>query len=105
MSVNVETSCNSAATSAPLNSLERTTDAMHRIYFCVRDLPTWYAIMAEARSQFNRSWRAQPKVRRKLEQQLWQPQDQWVWFEVPDPAFATWIGVKLGVGSKIKAGK
>jgi hypothetical protein len=24
---------------------------------------------------------------------------------VPDPAFATWIGVKLGVGSKIKAGK
>jgi hypothetical protein len=33
------------------------------------------------------------------------PQDQWVWFEVPDPAFATWIGVKLGVGSKIKAGK
>ena len=105
MSVNVETSCSSVATSAPLNSLERTTDAMHRIYFCVRALPTWYAIMAEARSQFGRSWRAQPKVKRKLERQLWMPHDQWVWFEVPDPAFATWIGVKLGVGSKIKAGK
>ena len=78
---------------------------LHRIYFCVRDLPTWYAIMQEARTQFGKSWRAQSKVRRKLERQSWAPQDQWVWFEVPDPSFASWIAVKLGVGSKTKAGK
>jgi hypothetical protein len=78
---------------------------LHRIYFCVQGLTTWYAIMEEARSQFGRGWRAQPKVRRKLERQSWMPQDQWVWFEVPDPAFASWIAVKLGVGSKIKTGK
>jgi hypothetical protein len=78
---------------------------LHRIYFCVRDLPTWYAIMKEARSQFSSSWRAQPKVRRKLERQLWTPTDYWVWFEVPDLAFATWVSVKLGVRTRIEAGK
>ena len=78
---------------------------LHRIYFCVRDLPTWYAIMQEARTQFGKSWRAQSKVKRRIERQMWMPQDQWVWFEVPDSAFASWIAVKLGVGSKIKADK
>jgi hypothetical protein len=105
MSVNVETTCNDVATSAPLNSLEKTTGAMHRISVCVRDLPTWYAIMAEARRQFGRNWRAQPKVKRKIERQLWMPQDQWVWFEVPDPAFVSWISVKLGVRARIEVGK
>jgi hypothetical protein len=78
---------------------------LHRIYFCVHGLPTWYAIMGEARTQFGKSWRAQPRVKRKLERHTWTPQEHWVWFEVPDPVFASWIAVKLGVGSKIKAGK
>jgi len=82
-----------------------TDTAFHRIYFCVRDLPTWYAVMGEARQQFGRNWRAQPKVRRRIERQSWLPQDLWVWFEVPDPVFATWVSVKLGVASRIEAGK
>jgi hypothetical protein len=105
MSVNVETSCDSVATSAPLDSLDRTTGSMHRISVCVQDLLTWYAVMAEARRQFGRNWRAQPKVKRKIERQLWVPQDVWVWFEVPDPSFVTWVSVKLGVRARIEAGK
>ena len=91
--------------SAPSNRRKHSTDTMHRIYFCVENLPMWYAIMREARLQFHRNWRAQSKVKQKLERGLWITVGHWVWFEVPDPAFASWIGVKLGVRSKIEAGK
>ena len=84
------------------------TDAqLHRIYFCIQDLPMWYAIMREARVQFGRNWRGQPKVKRRLERLVWAPGDhcQWVWFEVPDLAFVTWAAVKLGVKSSLTPGK
>ena len=82
-----------------------TDNQLHRIFVCVKDLPTWYAVMGEARQQFGRNWRGQPKVRRRIERQLWLPQDLWVWFEVPDPAFVTWVSVKLGVRARVEAGK
>jgi hypothetical protein len=82
-----------------------TDNQLHRILVCVRDLPTWYAVMGEARQQFGRNWRGQPKVRRRIERQAWHPQDQWIWFDVPDPAFATWVSVKLGVRSRVEATK
>jgi hypothetical protein len=71
---------------------------MHRITFEIGNVDTWYKIMAEARSQFGKGWRGQPKVKRKLES--WRPAGAApirVWFEVPDPSFATWVAVKLGV--------
>jgi hypothetical protein len=107
MSVNVETSCDSVATSAPLNSFNGTAGTLHRIYFCVDTLPTWYAIMREARQQFGRNWRCQPKVKRRLERLAWAAEDrgQWIWFEVPDLSFVTWASVKLGVKSSLRTGK
>ena len=83
------------------------TDAqLHRIYFCIQDLPTWYAIMREARAQFGRNWRCQPKVKRRIERLVWAiDHNQWIWFEVPDPAFVTWAAVKLGVRSSDQPGK
>jgi hypothetical protein len=86
-----------------------TEPTLHRIYFCIQDLPTWYAIMREARNQFGRNWRGQPKVKRRIERlsYSWAVDDQslWVWFEVPDLAFATWAAVKLGVRSSDQPGK
>jgi hypothetical protein len=107
MSVNVETPCDSVATSAPLNSFDGTTGTLHRIYFSISDLPTWYAIMREARQQFGRNWRCQPKVKRRLERLAWHLGDHYhsIWFEVPDLSFATWAAVKLGVKSSTTPGK
>ncbi len=59
--------------------------------------------MKECRREFDRNWTCQSKVLRKLSAnkkfgyytmtKLPIP----VWFEVPDPAFATFVAVKLGL--------
>lgn len=97
MSVEIAVSMSSMPQS--LDSLKMVTPlAMHRITFEIKNLDTWYKIMAEARTQYGKNWRAQPKTKRKLSG--WKMYDGAlvkVWFEVPDPTFATWCAVKLGV--------
>jgi len=97
MSVNIAVSALSMPQS--LDSLKIVTPlGMHRITFEIDRVETWYKIMAEARAQFGKNWRGQPKAKRKLES--WRPQGSpsvRVWFDVPDPSFATWVAVKLGV--------
>jgi hypothetical protein len=78
---------------------------LYRIYFLIHDVSVWYAIMREARIQFGNNWRSQPRIKKKLLRQKWQPANQTVWFEVPNPAFASWVGIKLGVVPKAAAGK
>lgn len=88
----------SSALSMPqsLDSLKSVTPlGMHRVVFQVSKLETWYKIMAEARSQFGKNWKAQPRIRRKLTR--WNAELTSIWFDVPDPAFGTWCAVKLGV--------
>ena len=70
---------------------------MHRITFKVMSLKQWYAIMAEARHMYDKNWRSQPRVKRRLERFRWKEEPVRIWFEVPDPAFATWCAVKLAV--------
>jgi hypothetical protein len=72
-----------------------TAQTMCRIVFEINDTTTWYAVMQEARSMFGKNWRCQGNVRRKLE---WgSNKSVQVWFEVPDPQFATWVSLKLAV--------
>ena len=54
--------------------------------------------MRECRAWFRAGWRTMPKVRRKLNHRQ-RPQETtlMVWFEVPDPGFATWISVKYSL--------
>ena len=97
MSVEIAVSTSSMPQS--LDSLKIVTPLdMHRITFEISNLEVWYKIMAEARSQYGKNWRAQPKVKRKLSgwRAAGSPPIK-VWFEVPDPTFATWCAVKLGV--------
>lgn len=77
---------------------EATTLIMHRIIFAVPNIETWYKIMNEARQQFGKDWRCQPRVRRKFTS--WRPRNAdpvKIWFDVPDSSFSTWCAVKLGV--------
>lgn len=94
MSVEIETSALSMSKS--LDSLKKTPLPMHRIIFEIVGTEKWYQIMAEARSQFGKNWRGQPRVKRKLVTS-WNQKTVQVWFDVPDPSFATWCAVKLGV--------
>ena len=51
--------------------------------------------MRECRSWFGRKWRTMSKVRRKLNARYMSRGHMvMVWFEVPDPRFATWVSVK-----------
>lgn len=100
MSVNVETSSQDPVLemSKPLGSLKETNLVMHRIYFDLGTVESWYAIMREARAMYGRNWRSQSHVKRKLTR-TWAMSNQTerVWFEVPDPEFGTWCALKLAV--------
>ena len=77
---------------------------MHRIWFDLRDTETWYAVMKEATTLYGRNgWKGQPRVRRRLEKFVWERNrpENYVWFEVPDPSFATWISVKYSVQVRV----
>lgn len=95
MSVEIGTAAESMSES--LSSLKTTPSVMHRITFLLIDKSQWYGIMAEARTLYEKNWRAQPRVKRKLERNRWNKEPVKVWFEVPDPTFATWCAVKLAV--------
>jgi hypothetical protein len=97
--------------SKSLDPLKETAQDLHRFWFLLSDEKQWYAIMAECRAWFGKNWKCQPKVRRKLESSNWQHQrkPQLIWFDIPDPKFATWVSVKHSVqvhsDSKLKSDK
>ena len=93
MTVKIEGSALSIPES--LDSLKITPLVMHRIWLQVDNVDQWYAVMAEARTMFGKNWRGQSRVKRKLTRN-WPGVDQSVkvWFDVPDPAFATWVAIK-----------
>ena len=97
MSVEIGTSALSMFES--LDSLKTTPLVMHRIQVELSDVKTWYAVIRELNHVFGAgNWKGQSHVRRRLENLIWNPdQTIWVWFEVPDPKFATWFAVKLAV--------
>jgi hypothetical protein len=95
MSVDIEATAQSMPKS--INSLKTTPPGMHRITFGLTTTTQWYRIMAEARATYGTNWRAQPRVKRKLERNGWVKSVVPVWFEVPDSAFGTWCAVKLAV--------
>jgi hypothetical protein len=107
MTVNIEGSASSILES--LDSLSETPLVMHRIWFQLHTVKEWYAVMKEARAMFGKNWRTQSRVKRRLENNnLWGlnvTQTVPVWFEVPDPAFATWVAVKHAVIAGVVGGK
>jgi len=91
-----------------LDSLKITTLPMHKLYFELSSLDSWYAIMRDARAQFGKNWQGQPHVRRRLERERALGSNQsytlCVWFKVPDPRFGTWIAIKHAV-RQVESGK
>ncbi len=85
--------------SMSIDPLKTTAQELHRFWFEVGSVEQWYEIMRECRIWFGKNWRCMPKVRRKFNRNTprlaWNPTPTVeVWFDVPDPGFATWISVK-----------
>ena len=96
--MSVETEAPASSMSTSINSLNETPLVMHRIWFELCDTTMWYAIIKEAATLYGRgNWRGQPRVKRRLQHSWRISESNLVWFEVPDPTFATWCAVKHAV--------
>jgi hypothetical protein len=95
MTVNIEASALSMPES--IDSLELTPLVMHRIWFEFDNAQQWYTVMREARTLYNKDWRSQSHVKRRLERHKYTQKAETVWFDVPEEKFATWCAVKLAV--------
>lgn len=90
-----------------IDPLKITTQPLHRFWFTVETTPQWYDIIRELKHLHGREWRGQPRVKRVLDNLThyarwftipgYTPPTMQVWFDIPDPATATWISVKLGI--------
>ena len=85
---------------------------MHRIIIELQTTEQWYNVIREANTWFGTgNWRGQNHVRKKLERNnLWVTQpfplkNVPVWFDVPDPQFATWVKLKYALPGDVKTGK
>ena len=82
---------------------------LHRFWFMISTEQQWYQIMRECRAWFGQDWRGMAKVRKKIKGPAPRLVALPVWFEVPDPKFATWIAVKMSLqvqsDAKYQAGK
>ena len=105
MSVEIGTSAQSMFES--LDSLRSTPLVMHRIQVQLNDVPTWYAVIRELNQVYGvGNWKCQSHVKRRLEGLIWEGDRAiWVWFDVPDPAIASWLAVKLAVQVKLVPNK
>jgi len=83
--------------STQLDPLKTTAPELHRFWFILANQEQWYGIMRECRSWFGKNWKGMSKVRRKLGSKYSPRVQVPVWFEVPDPRFATWIAVKMSL--------
>jgi len=83
--------------SKSIDPLKTTTPELHRFWFMVSTEQQWYQIMRECREWFGRNWHGMSKVRKKLQGPAPRLGALPVWFDVPDPRFATWIAVKMSL--------
>jgi hypothetical protein len=92
-----------------LISLKETASNMHlhRVIVEVATTEEWYSIIREANALYgSHNWRGQPRAKRRLDLNRWNVKKTIpIWFDVPDPAFATWVSVKHSVIARILATK
>jgi hypothetical protein len=93
--------------SISLEPLKITALPLHRFWFKLFTQEQWYAVMHECRNLYGHNWAGQRHVLKGFRKvsgyspviQKWMQKHspQVVWFEVPDPNFATWATVKFSI--------
>jgi hypothetical protein len=82
--------------STSLDPLKTTAPDLHRFWITIATERQWYSVMAEARSWFGKNWQCQNKIKRKLGP-FSNNSPIVVWFDVPDPKWATWVATKTAL--------
>ena len=81
---------------------------VHRYRVYCTTVKEWYAVMNECRRWFGTEWKGQGRVGRKLKANFASIEIP-IWFDVPDPRWATWIVTKFALRvvseDKYKPGK
>jgi hypothetical protein len=85
-----------------IDPLKETTPELHRFWIKINSTNQWYQIIHEAQQWFHKNWRCQPKVKRRLQAST-SKAGIYVWFDVPDPRWATWVATKMAVQITIRA--
>lgn len=79
---------------------------LHRVVVDLATTDDWYKVIREANTLYGaHNWRSQPRAKRRLERERWSGKVTPIWFDVPDPAFATWVSVKHSVNARVQATK
>lgn len=79
---------------------------LHRVVVELVGTDDWYKVIREANALYGtHNWRGQPRAKRRLDLNKWTGKSIPIWFDVPDPAFATWVSVKHSVIAKVLAAK
>ena len=76
-------------------------DKLHRFSVELYDSAQWYEVIREANQWFGKDWRGQRNVLKKFMREHW-TKPVAVWFEVPDPKFASWITLKCAQNKQKK---
>jgi hypothetical protein len=90
-----------------MDPLKVTAPDLHRFWFKIYTPDQWYSVIHECRNLYGRNWRTKRHVLKRFNKvkSLSQLLQSWmyvnvsreIWFEVPDPAFATWISLKYSI--------
>ena len=93
--------------SISLEPLKVTSPPLHRFQFRIHTIEQWYAVIDECRKLYGTNWRTKRNVLKQFKRiksfnpmvQRWMTRNfsHSIWFEVPDPYFATWISVKYSI--------
>ena len=106
MSVKIEASTLSMPESLDSLKITPSTVHLHRVFVELANTDQWYKIIREANTLYgSHNWRGQPRARRRLERERWSGKVTSIWFDVPDPAIASWLAVKLAVQVKLVPNK
>lgn len=106
MSVNIEASTLSMPESLDSLKITPSTVHLHRVFVELANTDQWYKIIREANTLYGaHNWRGQPRAKRRLERERYSGKVTTIWFDVPDPAFATWVSVKHSVIACVRANK
>lgn len=79
----------------------RKVTTRHRFIVLIENEKQWYSVMSECRFWFGKDWQTQRNVKRKINVRTHLNPLQ-VWFDVPDPRWATWVSTKLAVQVSVK---
>ena len=75
---------------------------MHKVYFDLLTINDWYTIISELNRWFGNEWRGQRGIRKKFKRSEWLMEPQQVWFLIPNPAFKTFIDLKMTNNLKLR---